>query len=244
MSAFIPFSDRLSVLLPLVSNNNEEEKHIVILLSNDVGNKGDGNNDVNVLDLIIFLTSSNRNEYGVLIASIVNISKGVNNNNNIIDYSNIDNTKSVLILFLSLSLNCVNNANILIPQVLSNCINNINNNNDLVGNRDDGNNGVNVLALIIISTLSYCTDIPICIPTCKYDTIQETLFIFHCSILYWIFTIDGEWQILHRVRTLVDAINRYKSNWNRILMIESYPNRSKQQQANKPGEISQILHVM
>ena len=38
-------------------------------------------------------------------------------------------------------------------------------------------------SLIVIAT---------CIFGYKYDNILEALFIFHCSILYWIFTIDGE----------------------------------------------------
>ena len=37
-----------------------------------------------------------------------------------------------------------------------------------------------------------------CIIRYKYDTILEALFVFHCSILYRIFTIDGEYQNLQR----------------------------------------------
>ena len=75
-----------------------------------------------------------------------------------------------------------------------------------------------------------------CIFGYKCDTILEALFIFHCSILYWIFTIDGEYQNLQRFRILVDDISLYKSSWNRALRLESYLSSSKQQQANKRGE--------
>ena len=48
------------------------------------------------------------------------------------------------------------------------------------------------LFYLLLTMGSYYVVIPICIPIYKYDIIQEALFIFHCSILYWIFTIDGE----------------------------------------------------
>ena len=78
----------------------------------------------------------------------------------------------------------------------------------------------------------------------KYDTILKALFVFICSILYCIFTIDGEYENLQRVRILVDDVSLYVSSWNRALRLESYLSSSKQQQAAKRGEMSQILHVM
>ena len=83
-----------------------------------------------------------------------------------------------------------------------------------------------------------------CILGYKYDIILKALFVFNYSILYWIFTIDGEYQNLQRIRILVDDIILYESSWNRALRLESYPRNSKQQQAAKRGEMSQILHVM
>ena len=83
-----------------------------------------------------------------------------------------------------------------------------------------------------------------CIQECDYDIILKALCVFICSILYWIFTIDGEYQNLQRIRILVDDIILYESSWNRALRLESYPRNSKQQQAAKRGERSQILHVM
>ena len=80
-----------------------------------------------------------------------------------------------------------------------------------------------------------------CIIRYKYDTILEALFVFHCSILYRIFTIDGEYQNLQRARILVDDISLYKSSWNRALRLE--PNLSSSRQMNA-AKMSQILHVM
>ena len=52
------------------------------------------------------------------------------------------------------------------------------------------------------------------------------------------------YENLQRVRILVDDISLYENNWNRALRLESYLNSSRQQQATKRGEMSQILHVM
>ena len=92
-------------------------------------------------------------------------------------------------------------------------------------------------------TESY-TVLTTCINGYKYDTILKALFVFICLILYWIFTIDGEYQNLQRVRILVDGISLYESSWSMALRLESYLSSSKQQQAAKRGEMSQILHVM
>ena len=54
----------------------------------------------------------------------------------------------------------------------------------------------------------------------------------------------GVYQNLQRVRILVDDISLYESSWNRALRLDSYLSSSRQQQAAKRGEMSQILHVM
>ena len=53
-----------------------------------------------------------------------------------------------------------------------------------------------------------------------------------------------DYQNLQRVRILVDDISLCKSSWNRALRVELYLSSSRQQQAAKRGEMSQILHVM
>ena len=52
------------------------------------------------------------------------------------------------------------------------------------------------------------------------------------------------YEILQRVRILVNDISLHKSSWNMALRLELYLSSSKQQQAAKRGEMSQILHVM
>ena len=88
------------------------------------------------------------------------------------------------------------------------------------------------LLWLLLAMRSY-TVLATCILQYKYDIILKALFVFNCLILYWISTIVGEYQSLPRVRILANDINLHKSSWNRILMIESYPNSSKQINAAK-----------
>ena len=121
---------------------------------------------------------------------------------------------------------------------------------ELSNHKDDNNNNGLFMGSVwtplfcLIITMRSSTELTTCTLGNKYDIILKALFVFYCSILYWIFAIDGEYQNLQRVRILVDNISLYESSWNRALRLESYLSSSKQQQAAKRGEMSQILHVM
>ena len=97
------------------------------------------------------------------------------------------------------------------------------------------------LLFLVLIAMRYFTTLATCIQEYAYDIILKALFVFNCSILYWIFTIDGEYQNPQRVRILVNDISLYESSWNRALRLELYLSSSKQINAAK---MSQILHVM
>ena len=100
------------------------------------------------------------------------------------------------------------------------------------------------LFYLLLPMESYYVVLTICILAYKYDTNPRSFV--YIPLFDIILDLHNRWGVSNSTKglDLSNAINRYESNWNRILMIESYPNHSKQQQANKPGEISQILHVM
>ena len=212
-----------------------------------IGTSSNGNDRSNDEIILIILSNLSSRNDGNCNRTVCNVRSVGNGNGS--DKTNVYENEMITATTLTTT-NCINNGMNIIKNK-----NRKNNNNTTITSSDD-NSDINTaqprLFMASVGTQLSCLVLKMeslivlatCIIRYKYDTILEALFVFHCSILYRIFTIDGEYQNLQRARILVDDISLYTSSWNRALRLESYISSSKQQQANKRGKMSQILHVM